>query len=188
MIRKSGLQALLLLLVLGLTVGVRAQVSTTGSITGTVRDPQGAAVPKAEVTITEETTNVSRTVTADDNGVYTALGLPAGRYTVSTAPHGFKKTVNSGIDLHIGDKLNVDLKLEVGTVDETVTVTGEAAQVETRSSDVSSLVTQAGDGASPEPKSSMDGSASASGGLGRRRAIGVVRCTLLLLFRFRCLA
>jgi Carboxypeptidase regulatory-like domain/TonB-dependent Receptor Plug Domain len=141
MMRKSGLQALLLLLVLGLLAGVRAQVSTTGSITGTVRDPQGAAIPKAEVTITEETTNVSHTVTADDSGVYTALALPAGRYTVSTAPHGFKKTVNSGIDLHIGDKLVVDLKLEVGTVDETVTVTGEAAQVETRTSDVSSLVT-----------------------------------------------
>jgi len=141
MMRKFGLQALLLLLALGLLAGVRAQVSTTGSITGTVRDPQGAAVPKAEVTITEETTNVSHTVTADDNGVYTALALPAGRYTVSTAPHGFKKTVNSGIDLHIGDKLVIDLKVEVGNVSEVVTVTGETAQVETRSSDVSSLVT-----------------------------------------------
>ncbi|PYT02997.1 MAG: hypothetical protein DMF65_05165 [Acidobacteria bacterium] len=139
--RKSGLQALLLLLLLGSLAGVHAQVSTTGSISGIVRDPQGAAVPKAEITITDEATGVSRTVTADDNGAYSALGLPAGRYTVSTAPHGFKKTVNSGIDLHIGDKLVVELKLEVGTVDETVTVTGEAAQVETRSSDVSSLVT-----------------------------------------------
>src|SRR5918912_219410 len=139
--RKSALQALLLLLLLGSLAGVRAQVSTTGSISGTVRDPQGAAVPKAEVTITEETTNVSHTVTADDNGVYTALALPAGRYTGSTAPHGFKRTVNSGIGLHIGDKIVVDLKLEVGTVNEVVTVTGEAAQVETRSSDVSSLVT-----------------------------------------------
>ncbi|HEX3557657.1 MAG TPA: carboxypeptidase regulatory-like domain-containing protein [Pyrinomonadaceae bacterium] len=141
MIRKSGLQALLLLLVLGLLTGVRAQVSTTGSISGTVHDPQGAAVPKAEVTITDEATGNSHNVTADDSGFYSAIGLPVGRYTVSTAPHGFKKTVNSGIDLHIGDKLIVDLKLEVGTVDETVTVTGEAAQVETRSADVSSLVT-----------------------------------------------
>lgn len=104
---------------------------TVDSIRGTVRDPQGAAVPKAEVTITEEATNVSHNVTADDNGVYTARGPLAGRYTVSTSPHGFKKTVNSGIDLHIGDKIVVNLKLEVGNVDETVTVMGEAAQVET---------------------------------------------------------
>ncbi len=48
MIRKLGLQALLLLLGLGLLMGVHAQVSTVGSISGTVRDPQGAAVPKAE--------------------------------------------------------------------------------------------------------------------------------------------
>jgi hypothetical protein len=54
--RKSALQALLLLLLLGSLAGVHAQVSTTGSISGTVRDPQGAAVPKAEVTITEEAT------------------------------------------------------------------------------------------------------------------------------------
>src|SRR2546423_593431 len=141
MMRKPLLKALLLLLALGLLTGARAQVSTTGSISGTVRDPQGAAVPKAEVMITEEATGTSRNGTADDAGVYSAIGLPAGRYTVSTAPHGFKKTVNSGIDLHIGDKLVVDLKLEVGNVDETVTVTGEAEQVETRSSDVSSLVT-----------------------------------------------
>jgi hypothetical protein len=141
MFRKTRLKAILFLLALGLFTGVHAQVTTTGSITGTVRDPQGAAVPKAEVTVTEETTGVSHTVTADDNGVYSALALPAGRYTVSTAPHGFKKTVNSGIDLHIGDKLVVDLKLEVGAVTEVVTVTGEAAQVETRSADVSSLVT-----------------------------------------------
>src|ERR1051326_4222838 len=141
MFRKTALKATLLLLLVGLSAGVHAQVSTTGSITGTVHDPQGAAVPKAEGTVTEEATGVSRTVTADDNGVYSALGLTPGRYTVSTSPHGFKKTVNSGIDLHIGDKLIVDLKVEVGAVNEVVTVTGEAAPVETSSSDGRNPVT-----------------------------------------------
>ncbi|HST50455.1 MAG TPA: carboxypeptidase regulatory-like domain-containing protein [Pyrinomonadaceae bacterium] len=141
MFRKTALKVTLFLLLLGLSGGVHAQVSTVGSISGTVHDPQGAAVPKAEVTITDEATGVAHKVTADDNGFYSVVSLPVGRYTVSTSPHGFKKTVNSGIDLHVGDKLNVDLKLEVGTVDEVVTVTGEAAQVETRSADVSSLVT-----------------------------------------------
>src|SRR5919205_4132122 len=56
---RSWVQASLLLLSIGLLVGVHAQSSTTGNITGTVRDPQGAAVPHADVTITEEKTGAS---------------------------------------------------------------------------------------------------------------------------------
>src|SRR5215213_2941176 len=141
MIRKFGLQALMLLLCLGVAAAVHAQVSTTGSIAGTVKDPQGSPVPKGEVTARDEATGLERNATADDGGVYTFSGLPPGRYTLSAAPQGFKKTVNSGVELHIGDRLNLDLQLEVGNVNEVVTVTGETQQVETRSSDVSSLVT-----------------------------------------------
>jgi hypothetical protein len=125
-----------------LTAGVHAQVSTVGSIGGTVRDPQGAAVPNTEVTATEEATGLTRTATTNDEGVYIITGLPAGRYTVSAAPAGFKKTNSTGVELHITERLNLDLNLEVGAVGETVTVTGEATLVETRNSDVSSLVTE----------------------------------------------
>jgi hypothetical protein len=142
MTRKTGLQALLLSLALGLFAGVHAQVSTVGSISGNVRDPKGAAVPNAEVTVTEESTRATRTVTTNEEGFYSIPSLPVGRYTVSAAPAGFKKTVNSGIELHIGDRLDVDLNLEVGAVGETVTVTGESSLVQTRNSDVSSLVTE----------------------------------------------
>jgi len=92
-------QASLLLLSIGLLVGVHAQSSTTGNITGTVRDPQGAAVPKAEVTITDEKTGASRTVTATEDGFYNATSLPAGMYSISTAPAGFKKTVTTSVEL-----------------------------------------------------------------------------------------
>lgn len=142
MTKKPKLQALLLLLALGLFTSLHAQVSTVGSISGTVRDPQGATIPKAEVTATEEATNATRTVTANDEGVYSIPGLPVGRYTVSTSPTGFKKTINSGVEVHIGDRVNVDLKLEVGAMSESVSVTGEASIVETHNSDVSSLVTE----------------------------------------------
>ncbi|HEY0171654.1 MAG TPA: carboxypeptidase regulatory-like domain-containing protein, partial [Pyrinomonadaceae bacterium] len=142
MTKKLGLQPLLLTLLLCLGAVVHAQVSTVGSIGGTVRDPQGAAVPNAEVTVTEETTGLTRTVTTNDEGVYHVAGIPAGRYNVSAAPAGFKKTVNPGVQLHVAERLTLDINLEVGAVGETVTVTGEAQLVETRNSDVSSLVTE----------------------------------------------
>src|SRR5437588_6101898 len=142
MLRKLGLHALVLLVGLGLFVVVaRGQSSTVGSISGTVRDPQGAAVPGAEITITDRATGASHTVTADSDGFYVAPSLPVASYTVSASPQGFKKTVTS-VDLHVGDKLVVDFKLEVGSVNETVTITGGATVVETRSADVSSLVTE----------------------------------------------
>ncbi|MCM3872759.1 MAG: Plug and carboxypeptidase regulatory-like domain-containing protein [Pyrinomonadaceae bacterium] len=139
---KFGLYALLVLLGVGLLSGVSAQTSTTGNISGNVRDPSGAAVPKAEVEITEVGTGASRTVTADDDGHYSAQSLATGRYTVSTAPQGFKKTVAADVELHVGENRVVNLDLTVGQVTETVTVTSDAAPVETRSGDVSSLVSE----------------------------------------------
>lgn len=142
MSRRFGLQALLLLLSIGLLVGVHAQSSTTGNITGTVRDPQGAAVPKAEVTVTEEKTGATRTVTANEDGFYNIPSLPAGVYTVSTSPAGFKKTISPGVELHVNENKTVNLDVQVGQVTETVTVTSDAAPVEVRSGEVSSLISE----------------------------------------------
>ncbi|HEX8187755.1 MAG TPA: carboxypeptidase regulatory-like domain-containing protein, partial [Pyrinomonadaceae bacterium] len=137
-----GLSVVLVLLAAGLAGVARAQSSTVGAISGTVRDPQGAAVTQAEVTILEETTGQTRTVRTGDDGTYSAQSLPVGRYTVSTAPAGFKKTVAPGVEVHIADRVVVDLTLEVGGVGETVTVTGAAQLVETESGRVSSLVSE----------------------------------------------
>src|ERR1051325_887557 len=129
-----------LLLSLGFLTGVLAQSSTVGNISGTVRDPNGAALPKAEVTIQEENTGYVRKVTTNEEGFFSAQSLPVGRYVVSTAPQGFKKIVNSGLELHVNENLVVNLTLAVGQVTETVNVQADAVQVETRSGDVSSLI------------------------------------------------
>src|SRR5690349_6421887 len=139
---RAWVQASLLLLSIGLLVGVHAQSSTTGNITGTVRDPQGAAVPKAEVTISDEKTGTSRTVTATEDGFYNATSLPAGVYSISTAPTGFKKTITTGVELHVNENKTVNLDLQVGAVTETVTVTSESTPVELRSGEVSSLISE----------------------------------------------
>ena len=137
-----ALPALVLLWAIGLFIGVDAQTSTVGNISGTVRDPTGAVVPRAQVVIQEERTGFSRTVVSNDEGFYSAPSLPFGRYSVSTAPQGFKKTVSIGLDLHVNENLVVNLTLEIGLVSETVTVPNEAAPVETRSGEVSSLISE----------------------------------------------
>ncbi len=142
MTKKLVLNVVLFVLGIGLLVGAHAQTSTVGSISGTVRDPKGGVLPKVEVVVQEENTGVSHTAVTDNNGFYSAPSLPVGRYSVSTAPSGFKRTVNTGVELHVGDNLVVNLNVEVGQVSETITVTGEAVQVETRSADVSSLVSE----------------------------------------------
>ena len=142
MSRKFGLQALLLVLSIGLFVAVHGQSSTAGNITGTVRDQAGAAVANAEITIVDDKTGATRNAKSNEDGFYSAPGLPAGVYTVSTAPSGFKKTVRTNVELHVSENLTVNLDLQVGQVTETVTVTSEAAPVELRSGEVSSLVSE----------------------------------------------
>jgi carboxypeptidase family protein len=135
-------QAVLLLLSAVFVSAAHAQTSTVGTISGTVRDPNGAAVGKAEIIFQEERTGYSRTVKADDTGFFSAQSLPVGRYIVTTSPQGFKKYVNSGLELHVGEDLVLAINLQVGQMSETVNVTAEAVQVETRSGDVSSLVAE----------------------------------------------
>lgn len=99
-------------------------------------------MPKADVEIKDENTGASRTATANDDGYYVAPSLPAGRYTVSTSPQGFKRTVAAGVEVHVGENKVLNLELQVGQVSETVNITSDAAPVETRSGDVSSLVSE----------------------------------------------
>ncbi|HEU5236036.1 MAG TPA: carboxypeptidase regulatory-like domain-containing protein, partial [Pyrinomonadaceae bacterium] len=140
MLKKLGVQVVVVA-ICAFSFSVYAQTTTVGTISGTVRDEKGAIVPKAEVTIKSDT-GTSRSVTTDDDGFFIAPSLPAGKYTVTTSPQGFKKTVASGVDLHIGENRVVNLDLQVGQVSETVTISSEAAPIETRSGDVSSLITE----------------------------------------------
>src|SRR4030095_16422868 len=142
MLKKLAMHVVVVLIGAGMFATVSGQVTTVGSISGTVRDSQGAAVPKAEVRIQDEASGVSRTVVSDDNAFYLSASVPVGKYTISTSPQGFKKTVAEAVDLHVGENRTVNLDLQVGAVSETVTVTSDAAPVETRSGDVSSLIAE----------------------------------------------
>ena len=114
---------------------------TTGTISGAVTDSSGAVLPGAKITITNEDTGITRMATADSVGRYTAQSLPVGNYKVSVSQEGFQTEVRSGIVLTIGRQALVDFQLQVGSVSQTVEVTGEAPLVETTQSMVSAMVT-----------------------------------------------
>ncbi|MDT4898265.1 MAG: hypothetical protein QOH25_3342 [Acidobacteriota bacterium] len=101
-----------------------------GSITGRVMDAAGAVVPVAQVAVTNTATNTSTWATTDESGDYTVLFLTPARYDVSVEASGFKKLLRQGIEVRVGDKLTLDLTLEVGEVAETVNVLTETPLLE----------------------------------------------------------
>ena len=113
----------------------------TGTITGTVVDPAGAVIVNAPVEVRNSDTNVPYPTVTTETGIYTVLRLPPGPYTVTVAAAGFKKLIRTGLAVDAGQTLPLDLKLEVGSATESVTVTAEATLLKTESGDVAHNIT-----------------------------------------------
>ena len=128
-----------LLLVLWGAVFVSAQL-TTGTILGTVRDQTEAVLPGVTVTVTNVDTGTVRTVVSGGRGEYRVPALSAGNYEVQATLTGFQTGVRRGITLSVGRDAVVDFALQVGSVSERVTVSGEAPIIETTTATVSTLV------------------------------------------------
>jgi hypothetical protein len=101
------------------------------TITGTVSDPSGAPVPGVQVQAKNVDTSAVATVGTNEAGVYTIPFLLPGTYNVTATVQGFKQAIHEKVEVHAGDKVQVDLKLEVGTATESVTVTAESEQLRT---------------------------------------------------------
>ena len=102
-----------------------AAQTTFGTIRGTVTDPQQGIVPGATVVATDETTNVSRETQSDADGLFEIPNLRSGTYTVSASLSGFKKNQTTGLVLRAASVVHVDLHLEVGGLEDVVTVRAE---------------------------------------------------------------
>ena len=119
--------ALVLVILFSSTVS-RADV--TGSIQGVVRDKTQAAVAGAHITVTNAQTNFKQEATSSADGTYRILALPPGSYTLSVNAGGFRTFVETDVVVKVNDKLEVDVTLEVGSVQqETVKVEANAGQV-----------------------------------------------------------
>lgn len=119
------------LLVVSAAAAAAFAQDVTGGVTGTVLDPQAAAVPHANVILRDTGHNqVVRTLTTDILGKYAAPLLPGGSYAITVEAPGFKLETVNGIEVTPGSELKIDIKLEVGSPSESVTVADQPADLE----------------------------------------------------------
>ncbi len=104
-----------------------------GTITGTITDPQGAGVPNARVTIIEDATGLSYTVQTSQLGEFVRPLLKAGTYTITVEVQGFRKAEQKGVIVTPGDRIGVNIALQVGQIDQTVEVQAAAPLLQTES-------------------------------------------------------
>ena len=117
--------------------------SDNSSISGVVKDPSGAVVANAKVTLKNESTAFERQATSNSGGFYTVTNIAPGYYTVTVEAPGFKKSSSSRNKLDAGVPIAVNMELAVGQLTESVTVEASAAQINTESSTVGKTVEQA---------------------------------------------
>ena len=115
--------------------------SSSGSISGTVKDASGGVVPNAPVSVTNTATKVEQTTQANGEGFYAFPSLAVGQYEVNVSPAGFRPYKRKGLTVDVNTKLQVDAELVVGEQSEQVTVSDTAdVQVETESTQMGELV------------------------------------------------
>lgn len=141
MIRPSrlGQAAILALAVLTHMMVVAPQASAQvlyGSVVGIVSDPTGAAVPNATVRLTSQTTGLVREVPSDAEGRYSVLNMLPGPYDLSVNAKEFRPVTRTGLVVAASVVSRVDLKLELGTVSESISVSGSSATLQTEKADV----------------------------------------------------
>ncbi len=114
--------------------------SNVGSISGNVTDSTQAAVPDCKITATSVQTGQQQSVQTQGSGLYTFASLPAGSYNISAQKQGFKLTEVRGVVLDAASSRTADLVLQLGNVNESVSVSADAEQIETSSGDVGRLI------------------------------------------------
>src|SRR5262249_46195215 len=104
-----------------------------GAITGRIIDNSGSAIAGAKVTVTNTATNITSVATTNESGDYNAPFLLPGLYTISVEARGFKKGTLPNIEVRVGDKLDLEIKLEIGTATEVVNISMDTPLLDTSS-------------------------------------------------------
>jgi Carboxypeptidase regulatory-like domain len=138
--RRSAMGAIVSLLIVAMGLSLLAQTAGTGALTGTVKDPSGAVVPGATVTITSADTGQARTTMSGADGVYKFSLLLPGNYRVRIEAGGFRPVDIPSATITVTETAVLDRALEVGAQTQSVTVEGEVEAIQTASSALGTVV------------------------------------------------
>jgi Carboxypeptidase regulatory-like domain len=123
------------------SLSLHAQVDT-GTISGAVRDPSGAVITDATITVTNTADGYVSTATTNHDGLYTVVDLRPGNYRVSAAAAGFQSVTRAGIDLRLQDRLAVNFDLAVGQTATQIEVQSEGTALETETTSIGQVIEQ----------------------------------------------
>ncbi len=139
--RLSGFQtARAAMAVLALSVAALAQTTTAGKVVGSVLDPAGAVVPKAQVQLLNTDTNAAQSAGTDDAGGFVFPAVPPGAYKLTVKMAGFRTSVLPAFDVEVEKTVTVPVKLEVGGDKEVVEVMGTATALQTTDAQLGNVV------------------------------------------------
>jgi len=142
MLRNRSFPIAFFCLCLFVSAASYSQVLDRGDIVGTVTDETGAALPGATVTVTHVETGLTRVVTTDGEGRYTAKLLPVGRYVLVAELPAFATVTREGVVVEVGSAPVIDITMPLATVTEAITVTAASPVVETRRAVTATTVNQ----------------------------------------------
>lgn len=129
------------LLVISLSFALAVSAQATGSLTGTVKDPNGAVIQGVAVTVTNKATNQTRSVVTNSEGRWNLQVLPVGRYNVSYERAGFSRGVSEDVEVEASVPRIIEATLQIGQIENVITVTSEAPLVQTESAAISRQIT-----------------------------------------------
>ena len=118
----------------------RLYAQATATISGTVADMSGAAIPGSSIQVKNLGTGITQSISTDAQGRYTVPELVIGSYEIQASKTGFSTMIRSGVTLTVGSRPVVDFNLQVGASQQTITVEADVSQVETQSTAVGALV------------------------------------------------
>src|SRR5690242_19530251 len=111
-----------------------------GTITGRVVDPTDSVVPGAKITATHDSTGSQSLTVTSSSGQFTLPFLPPGAYTIEAEASGFKKYLRKDFQVSTGERVALDIRLELGQTSDTLTVSGEATILETATASIGQVI------------------------------------------------
>ncbi len=138
--KRISVKKLLISLISLLSINMALFAQATTQVSGLVTDPTGAVIPNASLELQNVETGLKRTATSDAGGAYSFVQVIPGQYRISATATGFRTTTINDVRLLVANPATVNVKLEIGQVSESVSVTAEAVQINTTDASIGNAI------------------------------------------------